>query len=98
MTWAMARYPLARKEGTSVFFSAGLGWPQVILASALALAAALGLLGWLGALLLGVAWLALTLLARLAMARIGGLTGDVYGAICEVTEAILLTVLAMKGL
>ncbi|HXV44416.1 MAG TPA: adenosylcobinamide-GDP ribazoletransferase, partial [Anaerolineae bacterium] len=26
MTWAMARYPLARREGTSVFFSAGLSW------------------------------------------------------------------------
>ncbi len=93
MTWAMARYPLARREGTSVFFSAGLGWRQVLIASAIAAAAALLLMNWLGVLLSAVAWLALTLLANLAMARISGLTGDVYGAICEVTETVLLLVL-----
>jgi adenosylcobinamide-GDP ribazoletransferase len=96
MTWAMARYPLARKEGTSVFFSAGLGWPQVIVASGVGLAA-LGLLGWLGGLLVGITWLTMTLIAFLAMARIAGLTGDVYGAICEVTETILLIVIIAAG-
>jgi adenosylcobinamide-GDP ribazoletransferase len=97
MTWVMARYPLVRREGTSVFFSAGLGWPQVIVASGVALAAALGLFGWLGVLLLGITWLTMTLIAFLAMARIGGLTGDVYGAICEVTETILLIVIIAAG-
>lgn len=97
MTWAMARYPLARKEGTSVFFSAGLGWPQVIVASGVTLAAALGLFGWLGGLLLGITWLTMTLIAFLAMDRIGGLTGDVYGAICEVTEVVLLTIICVTG-
>ena len=97
MTWAMARYPLARREGTSVFFSAGLGWRQVIVASVIGGAVALLLLGWLGLLLWGVAWLVTTLIAGLAMARIAGLTGDVYGAICEVTETVLLIVI-MVGL
>lgn len=95
VTWAMVRYPLARREGTSVFFSAGLGWRQVLAASAVALVVALGLLGWLGLLLGGVAWLVLTLIAALAMARIAGLTGDVYGAICETVETVLLVVLSL---
>jgi adenosylcobinamide-GDP ribazoletransferase len=94
MTWAMARYPLARREGTSVFFSAGLGWTQVFIASAIAAVAALTLMNWWGALLLGLTWLVTTLIASLAMARIAGLTGDVYGAICEITETALLLVTA----
>jgi len=92
MTWAMARYPLARREGAGVFFSADLGWTQVIVASVVAAAVALPLMGWLGLLLWGVAWLVTTLIAGLAMARIAGLTGDVYGAICEVAETILIVV------
>jgi adenosylcobinamide-GDP ribazoletransferase len=92
MTWAMARYPLARKEGTGVFFSAGLGWRQVIIASVVAVTAALIFMNWLGAVMLAVTWLVATLVARLAVVRITGLTGDVYGAICEVTETVLIIV------
>ncbi len=98
MTWAMARYPLARQEGAGVFFSSGLGWRQVIIASVIAAAVTLILMNWLGLLMLALTWLIATLMARLAVARIAGLTGDVYGAICEVTETILLIVaLALKG-
>jgi adenosylcobinamide-GDP ribazoletransferase len=92
MTWAMGRYPLARQEGTSVFFSAGLGRTQVIVASGVTVIAALVLMNWFGLGLMAVAWLVTTLVAGLAMARIAGLTGDVYGAICEVTETILMVV------
>lgn len=90
VTWAMARYPLARTQGVSVFFKAGLGWGQVGAASLVAAATALILFKVSGLWLLAVAWLTATLLARFAVARIGGLTGDVYGAICEVTEVVLL--------
>lgn len=95
MTWAMARYPLARREGTSVFFRAGLGWRQVVMAFIIAAAVAIVLMNWLGLLLLAVSWLMAILIARLAMARIAGLTGDVYGAICEVTETALLIVIVI---
>lgn len=95
MTWVMARYPLARSEGMGVAFTAGLGWTQVGLASVVAAVVALLALNWLGLALLVVTWLTATLIARLAMARLGGLTGDVYGAICEVIEVVLLTVMAV---
>ena len=90
MTWAMARYPLARPEGLSVFFGQGLGWLQVSGATVVTLGVTFIVLGRSGALLLGVTWLATTLVARLAVVRIGGLTGDLYGAICETTEMVLL--------
>jgi adenosylcobinamide-GDP ribazoletransferase len=90
MAWAMIRYPLARNEGLAVLFMAGLGRRQVVLASVLAAGTAFVLLGISGIVLLVVAWLVTTLMARFAVARIGGLTGDIYGATCEVTETILL--------
>lgn len=92
VTWAMRRYPLARKEGLSVLFTAGLDRTQLVLASVVAVIVAVLFLGWLGGLLLGVVWLTTVLVARLAMVRIGGLTGDVYGAICEIAEAAVLIV------
>jgi adenosylcobinamide-GDP ribazoletransferase len=95
MTWAMAHYPLARREGAGAFFVAGLGWPQAMFASASAAAVALILVEWWGVLLLGIAWLTTTLIARFALARINGLTGDVYGAIGEATETILLTLMVV---
>jgi adenosylcobinamide-GDP ribazoletransferase len=93
MTWAMARYPLARRDGLAVRYVRGLGWTQVGFASIIAFSVAMGLLGW-GALLLALAtWLTVTLVAQLAVARIDGLTGDIYGAICEVVEVVLLFVI-----
>ena len=70
----------------------GLGWKQVALAWLIAAGTALALLGISGVILLAAAWLVATLVARFAVARIGGLTGDIYGAICEVTETILLVI------
>ena len=90
MTWAMARYPPARTEGLAEFFRRGLGWPQLGLASALALMVALGLLGLAGFVFVVITWLTTIVVAGLARGRLGGLTGDVYGTICETTEAVLL--------
>jgi adenosylcobinamide-GDP ribazoletransferase len=95
MTWVMARYPLARAGGMGVLFTAGLGWRQVGLASVVAVVVSVILLNWLGVVLLVATWLVATLIARLAVARIGGLTGDVYGAICEVVEAVLLVLVIL---
>lgn len=90
LTWSMARYPLAREEGLSVFFEVGLGRWQVGVASITAVAITAFCWGAGGAVLVGVTWLVTSLVARLAVVRIGGLTGDVYGAICELTEVVLL--------
>jgi adenosylcobinamide-GDP ribazoletransferase len=69
---------------------------HVILAGAIALGAA-----WLGAGSAGVVlWLAVgagvMLAARLIAPRLGGLTGDTYGAICELTEAGVLIALGLR--
>ncbi len=93
MVWQMMRYPLARPEGTSNFFQAGLGWPQVIFASFVVLIVLGTAWLWWGVLWLGITWLVTTAMACFAMARINGLTGDVYGATCVIVEVVLLVVM-----
>jgi adenosylcobinamide-GDP ribazoletransferase len=99
MTWAMIRYPAARPSGLAEFFRTGLGRQQLVIASVVALAVAVGLMGVAGLGLCLMAWLTAWLVASFAVVRLGGLTGDIYGTICEVTEtALLLTVIVGASL
>jgi adenosylcobinamide-GDP ribazoletransferase len=90
MAVAVVAFPYARAEGLGRAMKDHAGWDQVLLASAIAAATSwffAGLLGWLILLLSGV----LTyLLARFVMTRLPGLTGDIYGAVCELLEVLVL--------
>ena len=75
-----------------------VGWPQAVGASAIS-AAALGVLApFVGLATTGAAVAAVGLgawlLIRFTLARIPGLTGDIYGALCEVGETLCLITLA----
>ncbi|WP_339172016.1 adenosylcobinamide-GDP ribazoletransferase [Paenibacillus sp. FSL H7-0943] len=111
MVRAMVRYPIARgDEGLAANF-AGLASSHerraLAVAALLSLAAAAaplalgaGLAAWplhlAAALLLPVAALACgTAAARRISSRLGGLTGDVYGALNELLEVVLLLVLLL---
>ncbi|MBI5878967.1 MAG: adenosylcobinamide-GDP ribazoletransferase [Chloroflexi bacterium] len=95
--WAMALaagvFQSARASGSGAYFRTGLGRRQLVVAS-LITALACGTLGWFDrrALLgLAVAPLLAFGLGRWAAQRLGGgLTGDVYGALCELTELVCL--------
>lgn len=91
---AAAAFPLARRDGMGASFRRGLGRRELILAT-LTTAAICAILGWRGPVLWAAAGLALFGLARLATTRLGGLTGDVYGAIVELTETVVLVVAAL---
>lgn len=90
---AAAAFPLAKQEGMAFFFRQSLGRREIVVA-AITAATLLGLSWRWG----GVHLLALPLVAALAMAavsglatrQLGGLTGDVYGAIVELTETATL--------
>lgn len=111
MVRAMVHYPIARgNEGLAASF-AGLAPSQerraLAIAALLSLAAAAaplalgaGLDAWplhlAAALLLpAAAWASGTVAARRISSRLGGLTGDVYGALNELLEAVLLLVLVL---
>jgi adenosylcobinamide-GDP ribazoletransferase len=65
------------------------------LAIGLAATAAPVVLGWTGVLLVGAAAAMYWLVRRAVMERLGGFTGDTAGALVELTEAMLMLVLAL---
>lgn len=86
--WAMvyaATYPPARAEGMAMLFRAGLT-RRVVLVATLFAALSCGVFGGFGFVAFITAFLIGTLVARFAMNRLGGLTGDIYGTICESVE------------
>ena len=90
--WAMvyaAAYPPARAEGMAVMFRAGLT-RRVILAATIFAAGCALVCGVFGLAAIAAAFLVATALARFALGRVGGLTGDIYGMICESVELSVL--------
>ncbi|MBM3128330.1 MAG: adenosylcobinamide-GDP ribazoletransferase [Chloroflexi bacterium] len=92
--WAMvfaATFPLARSGGMAALFRAGLTRRIVFVAT---MFAALGcaFFGAFGFAALVGAFLVALSIARLALNRLGGLTGDIYGMICESVEAGVLLI------
>ncbi len=94
MVAGAAAFPYAREEGVGVAFHDAARPIAIIAAGATALAASMVLLGAGG--LIAVAFALCCALAVGAYARrsIGGMTGDVYGATAEITEAGLLLLVA----
>ncbi len=97
VTWAMARYSPARTDGMGAFFLKGLTGTRVGIASLVTIGIAIWLMGIAGGVLVVVAWITAILVARFAVARIGGLTGDIYGTICETVETVLLVAATAAG-
>lgn len=96
--WAIAlaivAYPYAREEGLGSAMKAHAGWQQALLASLLALAVSWFGAGWWGLLLLGAVGVLVLAVGAFVRRRIPGFTGDIYGALCELSEALVLLLMA----
>jgi adenosylcobinamide-GDP ribazoletransferase len=90
MVFALFAFPYVRKKGLGQHFKAGANGYRFALVTLLTLAAAIGLARWQGAILMAITGLIVLGMGYFFKARLGGLTGDVYGAIKEVSEAIIL--------
>jgi adenosylcobinamide-GDP ribazoletransferase len=99
MVLAAYRYPYARSTGLGAYFREGLGGRQWWIATGITVLVSAGLALVIHPVLAGLFPLGLivaVLLSRWAAQRLGGgLTGDVYGAVCEVTELACLLTLAL---
>ena len=87
---AIAFFPYAREQGLGRDIKDNTRWPQVALATVTALVASWLVAGWLGLLILAIAGLAMWLWVHFVLARLPGLTGDIYGATCELIELLIL--------
>lgn len=88
MVYTARAFPYARTgPGLGQLFRDGLTWRQVLVAVAIAVVAAGAALKWIGLVLVFSVWLLTVGIASWVRRRIPGLTGDVYGAINELTEA-----------
>lgn len=95
MLLAMELFPYVRREGLGTAFFGNRGrWP-LIGGLCLALSAAIGLAGTTGALLFALASAVSWAVGTWAKRGLGGLTGDIYGAVNETAEASVLVVAAV---
>jgi adenosylcobinamide-GDP ribazoletransferase len=100
-TWACRRgVASARPEGLGALVAGTVGPPALAAGTAAVGAVALAAVPgrpWQGPLAVGIALAVVQLLVRHAVRRLGGITGDVLGAIVEIATAVVLTVLVLDG-
>jgi adenosylcobinamide-GDP ribazoletransferase len=97
--WAIvnvaAMFPLARPDGMAAHFRAGLSRRELTWVS-LTVALVCGVVGWGGLVAFVAAAIAAVAFGRWASLRLGGVTGDVYGATCELVECVALVVACLQ--
>jgi len=91
MVYAIFCYPYVRKaQGMGQAFKEEASWQRLAIATLVALAVSLILMKALGLALMAAIWLILIIMVFFLKRRLGGLTGDTYGAINEVLEVCVL--------
>ncbi len=90
-----ALFPYARPEGLGKGFARFFSPRRLALTGLYTLLAAYLLLSWRGVILGVLVGIWAWLFARFVSGRIGGLTGDVYGALCELSELVTLLLAAL---
>ncbi len=93
MVYALFAFPYARKSGMGLAFKQGSNWWRLTIATVIAVVASFIILKWWGLVLAAALWLVVYCKARWFSSRLGGLTGDTYGAINEMSEVLVLVFL-----
>ena len=96
MAVAVVAFPYARAEGLGRTMKDHAGWGQALLASACAGGGAWYAAEWRGLIALLLCGVLTFLVACFALKRLRGLTGDIYGALCELLEVLVLLSFVVK--
>ncbi|MCX6021433.1 MAG: adenosylcobinamide-GDP ribazoletransferase [Chloroflexi bacterium] len=94
MVQAIGLFPYAREQGLGRAFKDNAGSAAWGLAATTALAGAALLFGVKGLVIAAMAAMLCWLVSRYVMTKLPGMTGDTYGALCEMTEVAVLLALA----
>lgn len=93
MVSAICTFPYAKSSGMGLLFKQGATWKKLGIATGIALIASLLLLNWWGFILMAVLWLISFGIASYFNSQLGGLTGDIYGALNEIAEVLVLIII-----
>jgi len=95
MVYAVFAYPYAKPSGLGTVFKQGASWPRFTIATIITLAVAVVLAQLTGFIIMLAIWVIVVAMAAYLKGRLGGLTGDTYGAINEVAEVCLLILVCL---
>jgi len=90
MVYAVFAYPYARRQGMGKIFQEGANWPWLAIATAITLASSIALMRLEGLAVMAAALLISLITGSYLSGKLGGLTGDTYGAINEMVEVSVL--------
>ena len=92
ITVALVQYPYAREKGMGRTMKDEAGRRELIVGTVTAVIASILLAGLTGVLSLVIVSIVLFGIVRFVMSRIPGLTGDIYGTVCEICELVVLLI------
>lgn len=95
MVYAIFAHPYARPSGLGKVFKEGTDWRGFLIATAIALGAAIPLFRWAGLVIMLGVWLTALAMASYLKGKFAGLTGDTYGAVNEVAEVAVLMMVCL---
>jgi len=97
--WAMVAiiftFPYAKRSGMGLDFKRGANWQRLTIATIIVLIVTIVILKLWGLVLMAALWLVSFGIAGYFRSRLGGLTGDNYGAINELAEVMILLLLVL---
>ncbi|MFN8444423.1 MAG: adenosylcobinamide-GDP ribazoletransferase [Caldilineaceae bacterium] len=93
----VTQQPMARPGGLGDEFGKNVANGTILQAAIVPLLIVLVFVSWQSILACGVAWLTTFLLIRAARKRLGGVTGDVFGLVVEVSELVVLLLFVVQG-
>jgi adenosylcobinamide-GDP ribazoletransferase len=97
MAVSLVCFPYARAEGLGRTMKDHAGWKQAALAGLTALLGSMLLASWEGVTAFVLVSVGAVGIAAFVLTRLPGLTGDVYGAQCELLETLSLLFFVAGG-
>ena len=99
VVYSVFAFPYAPEKtpGLGQTFKQPATWQRLTIATMVALVMVAVLMSWQGVVLMTGVWLIILGVAYFFRSRLGGLTGDVYGAVIELAEVLVLILLPIAA-